>query len=87
MNQRVPLSSSSRLLALVAAAGERAGMRFLEFFAANIRKPEHTSGLTTARPWNFWPAARAQASRRLPPAPNREPCLDANNSMLADAMR
>src|SRR6202035_1074251 len=27
--------------ALVAAAGERAGMRFLEFFAANIRNP-HT---------------------------------------------
>jgi hypothetical protein len=26
---------------LVAAAGERAGMRFLEFFAANIRNP-HT---------------------------------------------
>ena len=30
-----------RLPALVAAAGERAGMRFLEFFAANIRNP-HT---------------------------------------------
>jgi site-specific recombinase XerC len=29
------------LPALVAAAGERAGMRFLEFFAANIRNP-HT---------------------------------------------
>jgi site-specific recombinase XerC len=27
--------------ALVAAAGERAGMRFLEFFAANVRNP-HT---------------------------------------------
>src|SRR5256884_9742512 len=27
--------------ALIAAAGERAGMRFLEFFAANIRNP-HT---------------------------------------------
>ena len=30
-----------RLPELVAAAGERAGMRFLEFFAANIRNP-HT---------------------------------------------
>src|SRR5262245_1146159 len=31
----------SHLPALVAAAGERASMRFLEFFAANIRNP-HT---------------------------------------------
>jgi len=34
-------SSAATLPALVAAAGERAGMRFLEFFAANIRNP-HT---------------------------------------------
>jgi site-specific recombinase XerC len=40
MNQLVPLRSSA-LPELVAAAGERAGMRFLEFFAANIRNP-HT---------------------------------------------
>jgi site-specific recombinase XerC len=40
MNQLVPVSSAM-LPALVAAAGERAGMRFLEFFAANIRNP-HT---------------------------------------------
>jgi len=40
MNQLVPISSAT-LPALVAAAGERAGMRFLEFFAANIRNP-HT---------------------------------------------
>ena len=40
MNQLVPISSST-LPALVAAAGERAGMRFLEFFAANIRN-QHT---------------------------------------------
>src|SRR5262249_11184887 len=40
MNQLVPISSPT-LPALVAAAGERAGMRFLEFFAANIRNP-HT---------------------------------------------
>ena len=31
----------SRLPELIAAAGERASMRFLEFFAANIRNP-HT---------------------------------------------
>ena len=40
VNQLVPITSST-LPALVAAAGERAGMRFLEFFAANIRNP-HT---------------------------------------------
>jgi hypothetical protein len=40
MSQLV-LVSSPALPALVAAAGERAGMRFLEFFAANIRNP-HT---------------------------------------------
>ena len=40
MNQLVPITSSS-LPALVAAAGEPASVRFLEFFAANIRNP-HT---------------------------------------------
>src|SRR6266566_2140727 len=40
MNQLVPLSSVT-VPELVAAAGERAGLRFLEFFAANIRNP-HT---------------------------------------------
>jgi hypothetical protein len=37
MSQLVPLRSSA-LPALVIAAGERASMRFLEFFAANIRR-------------------------------------------------
>jgi site-specific recombinase XerD len=36
MNQLIPISSLA-LPALVAAAGERASLRFLEFFAANIR--------------------------------------------------
>jgi site-specific recombinase XerD len=40
MNQLIPLSSPA-LPALVVAAGARASMRFLEFFAANIRNP-HT---------------------------------------------
>src|ERR1700680_4181962 len=40
MNQLVPIISPA-LPALVAVAGERASMRFLEFFAANIRNP-HT---------------------------------------------
>jgi hypothetical protein len=40
VNQLVPITSPA-LPVLIAAAGERAGMRFLEFFAANIRDP-HT---------------------------------------------
>src|SRR5216684_1152630 len=40
MNQLVPINSPA-LPVLVAAAGERSSMRFLEFFAANIRNP-HT---------------------------------------------
>src|SRR5437660_2167877 len=41
MNALTTLPPSLAVPALVAAAGERAGMRFLEFFAANIRNP-HT---------------------------------------------
>jgi site-specific recombinase XerC len=41
MSSSVAIINSSRVPALVAAAGERASMRFLEFFAANIRNP-HT---------------------------------------------
>src|SRR5271169_2817484 len=40
MNQLIPIRSTAAP-ALVTAAGERASMRFLEFFAANIRNP-HT---------------------------------------------
>jgi hypothetical protein len=41
MNQLIPIIASSKLPVLIAAAGERASLRFLEFFAANIRNP-HT---------------------------------------------
>lgn len=41
MNQVAHIGSQQQLPALVAAAGERAEIRFLEFFAANIRNP-HT---------------------------------------------
>src|ERR1700693_6057090 len=41
MNQLAPIGASPILPALIAAAGERASLRFLEFFAANIRNP-HT---------------------------------------------
>jgi hypothetical protein len=40
VNELVPIATP-RVPELIAAAGERAGMRFLEFFAANIRNP-HT---------------------------------------------
>jgi site-specific recombinase XerD len=41
MNQLAPTSVPITLPALVAVAGDRAGVRFMEFFAANIRNP-HT---------------------------------------------
>jgi site-specific recombinase XerD len=37
MNQLVPIISSSNLPTLIVTAGDRASLRFLEFFAANIR--------------------------------------------------
>ena len=41
MNELAPIGSTFTLPALIAAAGDRASLRFLEFFAANIRNP-HT---------------------------------------------
>jgi hypothetical protein len=41
MNQLARITASTALPALVAAAGDGAARRFLEFFAANIRNP-HT---------------------------------------------
>jgi site-specific recombinase XerD len=41
MSNELTVVTSSQIPALIAAAGERAGIRFLEFFAANIRNP-HT---------------------------------------------
>jgi len=51
MNQLVPISAPTPP-ALIAAAGERASMRFLEFFAANIRNP-HTRRAYTCAAWEF----------------------------------
>ena len=48
--------SSRRLPALVAVAGERASIRFLEFFAANIRNP-HTRRAYYRAADEFWPGA------------------------------
>ena len=41
MNQLTPLAPTHAMPALITAAGEQASLRFLEFFAANIRNP-HT---------------------------------------------
>jgi hypothetical protein len=41
---------------MVAASGERAGMRFLEFFTAQIRNP-HTRRPTHAPRLSFWRGA------------------------------
>jgi len=41
MNQLAPIAASAYLPAIVSAAGDRAGTRFLEFFASTIRNP-HT---------------------------------------------
>jgi hypothetical protein len=43
VNQPVPIGSPS-LTALVCTAAERASIRFLEFFAANIRNPRTRKG-------------------------------------------
>ena len=50
MNQLVPITPA--LPTLVAASGERASMRFLEFFAVNIRNP-HTRRAYARAPRNF----------------------------------
>ena len=52
MNQVAPIPSAA-MPALVAAAGERASMRFVEFFAANIRNPHTRGGPIIAPPRIF----------------------------------
>jgi len=48
---------------IVVAAGERAGMRFLEFFTAYTAAPT-PAGLMPAPPMNSWPGTRLPACRR-----------------------
>ena len=66
MNQLVPIRSPE-LPALVAAAGERASMRFLEFFAANIRNP-HTRRAYARAAEEFLAWCASAACRRSPPS-------------------
>ena len=55
--------NSTALPALLAVTRDRASMRFLEFFAANIRKP-HTRRAYYRAPRNFL-AVRWNSSTRL----------------------
>jgi site-specific recombinase XerC len=57
MNQVIALYAPS-LPELAAAAGERAGMAFLEFFTAKIHNP-HTRRAYPALQMNFWLGARS----------------------------
>jgi hypothetical protein len=65
MNQLVPLPSLTPP-ALVAAAGEHAGMRFLEFFAANIRN-RYTRRADARAADEFLAWSRPPACRRSAP--------------------
>jgi len=49
MTQLIPISSPA-LPKLVARAGERASMRFLEFFTTNIRNPHTRRAYARAGP-------------------------------------
>ena len=62
MNKLVPISSPP-LPALVAAAGERVSVRFLEFFAADIRN-RHTRRAYAQAGKNFQRGAPMRACRR-----------------------
>jgi hypothetical protein len=65
MSQRVPIHETA-LPALIAAAGERAGMRFLEFFVANIRNPHTRRAYARAAEEFLALVARPPARRRSP---------------------
>jgi integrase/recombinase XerC len=65
MNQLAPLASPAlQLPALIAAADDKARVRFVEFFAANIRN-KHTRRAYAQAVREFLPGVRAPTSRRL----------------------
>ena len=61
MNQLVPITSAA--LPTLAAAGERASIRFLEFFAANIRNPHTRRAYYRAAEPLAWLPFEAQRDR------------------------
>jgi hypothetical protein len=76
MNQLIPITAP-RVPELVVVAGEHAGMRFLEFFAANIRNP---------RPQRAYAPERDGCSPRLAAAPASScpRCCGASESLCDD---
>ena len=78
MNDLVQITPSQPLPALVAAAGERAQVRFLEFFAATIRNANtrraYARAIIDFLAWcegGGWP--RLPASNRSTSAPTSRP--------------
>lgn len=51
MTGLIRVSSAISLPATVAASGERAGIRFVEFFAAQIRNPHTRRAYARAAAW------------------------------------
>jgi hypothetical protein len=80
MNRLVAISTPPKLPMLVTAAGERAGIRFLEFFAANVRNP-HTRRAYTRAAEEFlaWrverPCRRSAPCNRFTSRPGSRPTL------------
>ena len=78
--------------ALVLSAGEHGTYRFLEFFAAHIRNPEHPSRLLSGRVRVFPVVPTAQDSRvvgdplascgRLRGAARKDPCAPIGQAAL-----
>ena len=65
MTDALALRLSSNVPALATAAGERAGMRFLEFFAANIRNPHTRRGYCRAADeFPGWCSEETRGARR-----------------------
>jgi len=72
VNELVPLLSSA-LPELVAVAGERASVRFLEFFAANIRNPHTRRAYARAADEFLAWCAAAGVPRSAPSSPCMSP--------------
>jgi site-specific recombinase XerD len=65
MNKLVPVAATHTVPALVAATGDRAGVRFLEFFASNIRNP-HTRRAYARAVGEFFSWCESMAIASLP---------------------
>ena len=64
MSQPAPTLASSNLPRLITSAGDRAGIRFMEFFGANIRNP-HTRRAYNRAVADFLACATMSACNQL----------------------